>query len=247
MILSQIGGLARRAGDFLFPPVCPGCGRLQARHGAVCQQCWQSIAFIERPYCEVLGSPFSHDLGSGILSAEAIANPPDFDRLRSACAFNGTARNLVHALKYNDRTELGPMMALWMARAGSELLRDCDAIVPVPLHPLRLISRKFNQAAELAGALSRHTGKPMLASAVRRTRNTRHQVGLGRTGRDDNVRGAFSIGASDALELAGRHLLIVDDVYTTGATVSAMARALRRAGASRIDVLTFARALPDTI
>lgn len=245
--LAALTGWARRASDILFPPACPGCGRMMAGHGVVCTACWRNVTFIERPYCEVLGLPFEHDLGAGILSAEAIANPPDFDRLRSACAFDGTARNLVHALKYNDRTELAPMLATWMARAGSEILADCDAIVPVPLHRMRRLSRKFNQAAELALGLSRLTGKPMLADAVRRTRNTAHQVGLGRTGRAENVRGAFRITERGKIELTGNRIVLVDDVYTTGATVSALARALRRAGATDISVLTFARALPDII
>jgi len=247
IMLAHLAGMARRAADLVFPPACPGCGRMLARHSAVCPDCWRRIAFIERPYCEVLGIPFSHDLGPGMLSAEAIANPPDFDRLRSVCAFDGTARNLVHALKYRDRTELAPMLAVWMARAGGEMLAECDALVPVPLHRMRRLSRKFNQAAELAGALSRLTGRPMLADAVRRSRNTAHQVGLSRTGRSENVRGAFRITPRGKTELLGKRIVLIDDVYTTGATVSALARAARRAGASDIGVLTFARALPDII
>ena len=246
----MLDGLTRwvlRAGDLFYPPVCAGCGRMLARHGAICQSCWSSIAFIERPFCEVLGIPFSHDLGAGILSAEAIANPPDFDRLRSVCAFDGAARSLVHSLKYRDRTELAAMMAGWMARAGREVLQDCDGLVPVPLHVIRRLSRRFNQAAELAGGISRLTGVPMLANAVRRTRNTEHQVGLGRTGRTENVRGAFRMTDQGKQEVSGKRIVIVDDVYTTGATVSAIARVLRRAGARDIAVLTFARALPDTI
>ncbi|MBL0374688.1 ComF family protein [Rhizobium sp. KVB221] len=245
--VDHLAAMLRRAGDFLFPPACAGCGRMLASHGAVCQRCWQSIAFIERPYCQVLGIPFSHDLGEGFLSAEAIANPPEFDRLRSVCAFDAAARSLVHALKYRDRTELAPMMAGWMARAGKELLADCDVLIPVPLHTRRLLSRRFNQAAELAFAVSRQTGKPMLATAVRRTRNTAHQVGLGRAGREDNVRGAFTVTVNGKQEVMGKRIVLIDDVYTTGATVSAIARALRRAGAADIAVLTFARALPDTI
>ena len=226
--------------------ILDGLSRL-ARHAAVCQTCWSSIAFIERPYCDVLGVPFSHDLGAGILSAEAIANPPDFDRLRSVCAFDGAAKSLVHALKYRDRTELAPMMAGWMVRAGKEILDDCDALIPVPLHTFRLMSRKFNQAAELASVISRQTGRPMLAAAVRRTRNTEHQVGLGRTGREENVRGAFRVTERGKQEVLGKRVVLIDDVYTTGATVSAISRVLRRAGAADISVLTFARALPDTI
>ena len=247
IVLGHMAGLARRASDFLFPPTCPGCGRMLARHSGVCPACWQKITFIERPYCEVLGTPFSHDLGAGMLCAEAIANPPDFDRARAVCAFNGTAKNLVHALKYRDRTELAPMLALWMARAGSEILAECDAIIPVPLHSRRLLSRKFNQAAELAGQISQLSGKPMLAAAVSRTRNTEHQVGLGRTGRAENVRGAVKVTERGKLEITGKRVVLIDDVYTTGATVSAMARAIRSSHAADISILTFARALPDTI
>lgn len=246
-MLDGLTRFARRAGDLFYPPSCPGCGRMLARHGAICQPCWSSVRFIERPYCEVLGIPFSHDLGEGILSAEAIANPPDFNRMRSACAFDGAARSLVHSLKYRDRTELAEMMAGWMARAGREVLEDCDALVPVPLHLYRRLSRRFNQAAELANGISRLVGKPVLANAVSRTRNTEHQVGLGRTGREENVRGAFRITPPGKEQVPGKKIVLIDDVYTTGATVSAISRVLRRAGASDISVLTFARALPDTI
>ena len=232
----------RRASDFLFPPACPGCGRVMAEHGALCQACWRDVAFIERPYCEALGTPFSHDLGAGFLSAEAIANPPVFDRLRAVCTFDGTARALVHGLKYRDRTELTPMMAHWMARAGAELIADCDVIVPVPLHRWRLVSRRFNQAADLARALEGETGRPMLANALRRKRRTAQQVGLGKAAREANMKGAFDVTAQGKSELIGKRVLLIDDVYTTGATVSAATRALKRAGAAKVDVLTFALA-----
>ena len=213
-----------------------------AEHGALCQACWRDISFIERPYCEVLGRPFEHDLGAGFLSAEAIADPPVFDRLRAVCLFDGTARDLVHGLKYNDRTELAPMMARWMARAGKEVVEASDVIVPVPLHRWRLFSRRFNQAADLARALSVETGKPMLGNALRRRRNTAQQVGLGKAAREANMKGAFEVAAHGKAELFGKHVLLVDYVYTTGATVSAVTRALRRAGAVKVDVLTFAMA-----
>ena len=237
----------RCASDFLFPPACPGCGRMMAEHGALCQACWRDIGFIERPYCEVLGKPFAHDLGAGFLSAEAIANPPVFDRLRAACLFDGVARNLVHGLKYRDRTELAPMMARWMARAGREVIDECDVVVPVPLHRWRLFSRRFNQTADLARALAAETGKPMLANALRRKRRTAQQVGLGKAAREANMKGAFEVTAEGKAELFGSHVLLIDDVYTTGATVSAATRALKRAGAAKVDVLTFAMAFatPD--
>jgi ComF family protein len=246
-----VGYSARRmlagAVDLVFPATCPSCGRMIARHGALCEACWCDIAFIERPYCEVLGIPFSHDLGPGIVSAEAIANPPDFGRLRSACRFDGAARRLVHRLKYNDRTELAPMMAAWMVRAGADILGECDAVLPVPLHVYRAMARKYNQAGELARAVAAEAGKPLLPAVLRRKRNTHQQVGLGRTAREDNVRGAFEITARGKVEIPGRRIVVIDDVYTTGATVSAVSRLLLRAGAADVSVLTFARALPDII
>lgn len=232
----------RRVSDFMFPPTCPGCGRAMAEHGALCQACWRDVSFIERPYCEVLGTPFEHDLGAGFLSAEAIANPPVFDHLRAVCTFDGAARNLVHGLKYRDRTELAPMMARWMARAGKEVIADCDVILPVPLHRWRLFSRRFNQAADLARALAVETDKPMLADALRRRRRTAQQVGLGKAAREANMKGAFEVTVPGKADLLGKRVLLVDDVYTTGATVSAATRALKRAGVAKVDVLTFAMA-----
>jgi ComF family protein len=243
LLVGQARAGLRQAADFLFPPGCPGCGRRMTQHGALCTTCWQDTRFIERPYCEVLGTPFTHDLGAGFLSAQAIADPPVFSRLRAVCTFEGTGRSLVHALKYRDHTELAPMMAGWMARAGKELIESAEAIVPVPLHRWRLFSRRFNQAADLARALSEATGRPMLADALRRRRRTAQQVGLDRAAREVNMKGAFEVTPEGKSDVFGRRILLIDDVYTTGATVSAATRALKRAGATDVDVLTFAMAI----
>ncbi|KQR76062.1 amidophosphoribosyltransferase [Rhizobium sp. Leaf384] len=229
--------------DFLYPPVCRGCGRFVQAHAAVCPSCWASLRLIERPFCEVLGVPFSHDLGHGILSADAIAHPPPFTRLRSVAIHDGIARDLVHALKYTDRTDLAPMMAAWMLRAGEGAVEAAEAIVPVPLHRYRLWSRRYNQSAELARALARLSGRPMLSEALVRQRRTAKQVGLGATQRRDNVKGAFRVTEAGQPLVFGRRIVLVDDVYTTGATVEAATRALKRAGASEVTVLTFARAV----
>jgi ComF family protein len=186
-----------------------------------------------------MGTPFSHDMGEGFLSAEAIANPPPFQRARAAVSYDGVARRMVQGLKYHDRTDLARWMAGWMARAGAELLADADIVVPVPLH-----RRRFNQSAELARALARRSGKPFEPAALVRVKVTRQQVGLGLREREDNVRGAFRVPPEADIKVRGRRVLVVDDVYTTGATVSAVARALKRGGATAVDVLTFARVLP---
>lgn len=216
-------------------------------HGAVCSACWRDIRFIERPYCEMLGIPFGIDLGPGTLSAEAIANPPAFDRARSVVIHSGPARALVHGLKYKDRTDLATMMGDWMVRAGASILAEADAIVPVPLHRRRLFFRQYNQAGEIARAMSKRTGLPLLASALERKKATKRQVGLTRTGRQDNLSGAFVVTEAGQSAVFGRHIVLVDDVLTTGATANAACRVLRRAGAREISVLTFAMALPDII
>lgn len=212
--------------------------------GTVCGHCWPSLRFLDRPWCEVLGTPFALDMGIGAVSPEAIANPPPFRRARSAVVYDGIARQLVHGLKFRDRTDIAPWIAAWMARAGTELVADADAIVPVPLHARRLFWRRFNQAAELGRALSKRSGTPLLSDAVRRVRPTRQQVGLGARARQDNVRGAFQVPQAAEIDVRGRTLLVVDDVYTTGTTVTAVSKALLKAGAAAVDVLTFARVLP---
>lgn len=229
--------------DLLYPPICAACGASTGTHRSLCPACWSTIRFIERPYCEVLGSPFSHDLGPGILSAEAIAEPPPFARLRSAAIHEGVVRDLVHGLKYRDRIDLAPMMAEWMLRASDGAVAACDGLIPVPLHRTRLFSRKFNQAAELGRHLARLSGKPLLPATLVRVKRTTQQVGLGARARQDNVRRAFAIGRNREPDVFGRRLVLIDDVYTTGATVAAAARVLKKAGAAEVTVLTFARAL----
>ncbi|WP_244564176.1 ComF family protein [Rhizobium sp. RU36D] len=241
--LRGLAGAGRLLRDLVYPPACAACGIGTHKSGGLCSACWGSVEFIERPYCEVLGLPFSHDLGPGILSPEAIANPPEFDRLRSVARHEGIARDLVHALKYRDRLDLAPMMATWMMRAGGEALRESDVVMPVPLHRWRLLSRKFNQSAELARHLARLAGKPYLPATLLRRKRTHQQVGLSATARQENVRGAFAIAEGREADVFGRRVVLVDDVYTTGATVAAATRVLKRAGASEVTVLTFARAL----
>ncbi|MCB1384273.1 MAG: ComF family protein [Notoacmeibacter sp.] len=243
-LAGHANGLGRAAARLLFPPVCAGCRTLVSEPGTLCAACWPALRFIEHPVCPVYGTPFSHDMGNGMLSAEAIAHPPVFARARSAVSYDGVARRMVQGLKYHDRTDLAWWMAGWMLRAGGELVADASVIVPVPLHRWRFFSRRYNQSAELARALSRRTGLPHAPQALVRTRRTAQQVGLDRNARESNVRGAFSVPDEALPEVSGRNVLLVDDVYTTGATVGAASRALRKAGAAQIDVLTFARVLP---
>ncbi|MBO0661962.1 ComF family protein [Jiella sp. MQZ9-1] len=233
--------IANSLGRLLFPAVCAGCESAVTRAGSVCPACWAKLRFIERPYCEVLGLPFSYDLGKGFLSAEAIAEPPPFARLRAAVLYDDLAAHLVGALKYGDRTDLVPLMAGWMGRAGAELLADADVVVPLPLHAGRLWRRRYNQSAELGRRIARCAGVAFAPLALKRIKATRSQVGLGQKQRRDNVRGAFRVMDARRFEIEGRRVLLIDDVYTTGATAASATRALKRAGAADVDVLVFAR------
>ncbi|WP_246333151.1 ComF family protein [Aureimonas mangrovi] len=227
---------------FFYPPVCAGCQSAVGQASALCARCWSGLVFIERPFCEILGTPFAHEMGEGAVSPAAIAEPPPFARARAAVIHHDLAARLVSALKYSDRTELAVLMSRWMLRAGMELLADAEAIVPVPLHRGRLFRRRFNQAAELSRAIAKASGVPYRPLALQRVKATRTQVGLGAEARRRNVRGAFAVQPERRGEIEGRRVLLVDDVFTTGSTIASASRALRRAGAREVDVLTFSRA-----
>jgi ComF family protein len=232
--------------DVGLPPLCPACREPVRDAGGLCATCWSRLNFITRPYCERLGIPFAFDPGPGILSMQAIADPPAYARARAAVRFDDVARALVHALKYGDRLDLVPTLGRWMASAGHELLADADALVPVPLHWRRLWARRFNQSAALAHAIAAAAAVsavnvPVTTTALKRTRATRSQVGLSKSERAQNIQGAFRVPAAARAEIVGRRLVLVDDVLTSGSTVDACARALLRAGAAQVEVLVFAR------
>ena len=223
-----------------LPPLCPGCRDLVAGNG-LCPTCWSKLSFISPPYCPRLGIPFAYDPGPGILSMQAIADPPAYQRARAAVRYDDIARKLVHAFKYGDRLDLAPLMGSWMARAGTELLREADLLLPVPLHWRRLWSRRFNQSGALAQAISRTSSVPVAHMPLRRVKATAQQVGLSRKDRAANMQGAFKVAPAARAEIAGRRLIVIDDVLTSGATADACARALLRGGAAQVDVLVFAR------
>src|SRR5579862_2632852 len=232
--------MARATLDLALPPLCPAC-REPVEGRGLCPACWSKLSFITRPYCERLGIPFIYDPGPGILSMEAIADPPAYNRARAAVRFDEISRALVHALKYGDRLDLAPMMGRWIGHAGGELLAQADALVPVPLHWRRLWARRFNQSAMLAAAVSAASGVPVAGAALKRVKATAQQVGLSRLERAANIQGAFRVPNESKPAIIGRRLVLIDDVLTSGATVEGCARALLRAGAANVDVLVFAR------
>ncbi len=231
--------MARHGLELLYPPQCVACETATATPHSLCVACWNAMPLISKPYCERLGTPFQVDFGMGMLSPAAIADPPRFDRARAVAGHRDTARDLVSRLKYGERLDLAILMAKMMKQAGRDLLVEADVLIPVPMHPLRLWRRRYNQAALLAHALGKETGVPVSLEVLRRVRHTRAQVGLRRSERQTNLVGAFLVPAEHRPIIAGRHVVVIDDVRTTGSTLNACAHILRKAGATRIDVLTF--------
>ena len=246
---SRVFGLARAAARFtlgvVYPPTCIACGAATGEAHTLCGACWSEVRFIERPFCERLGTPFAVDLGIPLLSPAAIADPPVFQRARAVARYDDRARALVHRLKYGDRLELAKAMGGMMARAGAELLADADVIVPVPLHRSRLWWRRFNQAMTLSAVVARTSDVPCDPFLLARIKRTTSQVGLTKNQRGENLQGAFRVPTDAKPRLKDKRVLLVDDVVTTGATANAASRALLRGGASAVDVLAFARVIAD--
>lgn len=233
--------LLRKTIDLLLPPRCLATGEVVDRQGMLSPAFWSQLSFIEKPFCITCGVPFGFAVAGEALCAYCMETPPTFDRARAAVIYNDPSRQLLLAFKYGDRLQAVDTFMPWLLRAGGEMLAQSDLIVPVPLHPRRLWQRRFNQSALLAQALASASGKEFLPEALVRLRHTVPQKGMNRSERKNNVRGAFCANGRYAGNIAGKNILIVDDVFTSGATLNECARTLKRAGASDVFVLTIAR------
>lgn len=232
-------GAARLFLDSLLPPQCLACNAVVAAPGSLCATCFARISFIAPPHCERCGTPFEGAVIDDLVCGACLKDGPVFSRARAAFVYAEDSRALILKLKHGDRTDAAVHLARWLQRAGAELIASCDVIVPVPLHRWRLLMRTYNQAALLANALHKLTGKPVAPQALVRTRATPSQGKLHRQERQLNVARAFAVKSPFAI--AGRRVLLVDDVLTIGATANACARALLEAGAREVDVLALAR------
>ncbi len=231
-----------RAGlDVLMPPLCPVTGTLVDEAGTLSPSAWAGLRFITPPRCAACGLPFDYDVGDNALCAACLAKPPKIGTTRSALVYNDVSRALILALKHGGRTDGVSRMAGWMTMAGRDILGPHSLILPVPLHFFRRIRRRFNQSALLGRAIARQTGAPFAPALLRRTRATSSQAGRNARARQHNVAGAFTINPRQAARIKGAHIVLIDDVRTTGATLHACARPLIKAGAARIDALTLAR------
>lgn len=243
---SRAAGLAGATLDLLLPPHCMACDQRVHAHGLLCAACFGSISFITAPFCERCGVPFTAagQGGRAGLCPGCEASEPLFTRARAALRYDAGARRVILPFKHADRVELAALLMPHMARAGQELLRDAEVLVPVPLHRRRLFRRRYNQAAVLARSLGRLAGRPSIPDVLRRVRGTAALGGKTAAERAAELTGAFALRARRVGSIAGRRVLLIDDVITSGATANACAAALLAGGAVAVDVLAAAR-VPD--
>lgn len=236
---------AEKAVDLVLPPRCPVSGDPVEEQGMLAPAVWKDMPFIVSPFCACCGLPFDLSLewGGDTVCASCLDDPPPFRKGRSALRYEGAGRDLVLAFKHGDKTHAARCFVPWLVRAGAEFLNDADALVPVPLHPWRLLRRRYNQSCIMARYLGDAIAKPVLADALRRVRSTVSQGHMNSRQRLDNVKGAFAVPETRRRTIAGAHLVLIDDVWTTGATLHACTAALLKAGARRVDALTLTRAV----
>jgi len=225
--------------EFFLPRFCLFCGVAVGEDAevAVCPECEAGIEWVASPVCPCCGLIFPSREGADRVCGACTTDPPPFARARAAAVYDGPAAEAIKRFKFNRRLVYLPVMQTWLKRPYCrELLEGADLVVPVPLHSRRLRARGFNQALLLARGLG---GAPVAREALVRVRHTAPQIGLNPKERRENVKAAFAV--PDSGQVKGKNILLVDDLYTTGATVRECARVLRRAGAKRVDVLTVAR------
>jgi ComF family protein len=227
--------------DTLFPPKCMVCNTLIEQIGGVCPACWHKIDFTTLPCCNICGDPFEYEIGPEALCGMCIHTPPLYSKAYSVFRYNEGSKEIIHKFKYSDATYMAPYLARWMLRSGADAIEECDLIIPVPLHPYKLLRRLYNQSYLLASYLSKYSNKPVVPKVLQRIKNNLPQIGLPRAERLKNVTGAFKLNPKYQHMIDNKHIVLVDDVMTTGATINACTKPLLAAGCKSVRVITLAK------
>jgi ComF family protein len=235
-------GVISRLSDVIWPPRSLLSDAIVDRPGVIEPALWGELNFLGAPVCNHCGFPLPDDVGPGAACGACAGRKPAYDTARAALAYDDHARRLILDLKRGGRRDGLPVFARWMSTATAETLARADFLAPAPMHWTRLAVRSFNQAAWLAQALSRASGKPWRPGALRRVKRRKSQAGLSASERRRNVGGAIKAWG----RFEGKTVMVVDDVFTTGATLEACARALRKAGAAEVHAVTLARVVRPT-
>ena len=230
----------------IYPAQCVACDTLTEVENGLCGACWRETQFIDGTICDTCGVPLPGDNDGHRLQCDdcmAIARP--WDRGRAVLVYAGIGRKMVLGLKHGDRTDLAQPAGIWMARLARSLIRPDTVIVPVPLHWVRLLRRRYNQSALLAQSLGRQMEKPVCVDALLRPRRTASLEGHSRDARFAVLSGSISVNAKRMAQIRGKPILLVDDVMTSGATLAACSEALLDAGAANVSMITLARVVKD--
>lgn len=227
--------------DAVLPPRCIVTGDIVPAQGMISPKAWSGLDFIAEPCCKTCGFPFAFGEGSDSACAACLADPPPFEKARSAVQYNDASRKVILEFKHGDQLHAVTAFLPWLKRAANDMPAQADFIIPVPLHRRRLIARRYNQSAIIASAFGKDTEIPVLIDGLIRTRHTPSQGYMNAKDRTQNVRKAFSINPKHEHLIERKNILLIDDVYTTGATVKECTETLLKAGAAMVNVLTVAR------
>lgn len=230
--------------DTILPPRCIVTGEIVDSQGMIAPKAWGSLNFIADPQCHRCGFPFDFDDGAakeGNVCAACHKDPPIFNYVRSALVYDDASRNVILGFKHGDQTHSVPSFMPWMLRAGEEILAQSDYLVPVPLHRWRILRRRYNQSGLMAQYLSKETGIPVFLDLIERHKATVVQGHLRINERQKNVRNAFMILDKYKEKIKNKHICLIDDVFTTGATVNECTKILLKSGAASVNILTLAR------
>jgi ComF family protein len=233
--------VAKKCIDVLLPPRCIITGRPVDRQGAIAPEAWQSLSFIGDPLCHCCGAPFGFEADTKALCGACLERRPVYNRARAALAYDDASRTMILRFKHADQIHAVHTFVPWLRRAGADLLAEADLLIPVPLHRWRLLKRRYNQAGLLAQALGKTAGIPCISDLLLRKRATKVQGHMNPSERHRNVRNAFTVHPRHAKKIAGKRIVLIDDVLTTGATVGECAKALKKAGVASVDILSIAR------
>lgn len=229
--------------DILLPPRCLGCGDSVSSHQSLCGHCWSQVTFLWPPCCKICGWPFPHETAHGLLCPTCSFQRPDYISARAAVHYDGGSKRLILKLKHGDATYLAPALSQWMIHAAPEILAKTDLLIPVPLHWRRLLMRRYNQATLLAQGISKKTGIALCLGTLKRHRSTSPQGRMSRQARVANVRRAFLIPEPKVGRIKNKVVTLIDDVQTTGATLTECVKVLLKAGAKEVHILTLARVI----
>jgi ComF family protein len=242
-LLRLFGKTNQKLLDFILPPQCINCHVPVFQQGGLCASCWEKISFISKPHCISCGFPFNIQIENENICGPCARKKPLVAKARAAIYYNEASKPLILRFKHGDALHIAPLFAEWLYQAGHELFQQAEYLAPIPLHWSRLIYRGYNQAALLSQKLSKKVKISHLPDLLERKRRTPSQGNLTPKEREKNVFNAFKLNKKYKQLIHNKHILLIDDVLTSGATARACAMVLKKSGAKQVDILTLARVI----